>query len=58
MWSSQDHKWGGPGPSSCACPGSTYVHIGPCGNQILIMKFYKNENWKKLKLGFEMAIEI
>jgi hypothetical protein len=20
-----DHKWGGPGPSFCACPGPTYV---------------------------------
>jgi hypothetical protein len=37
------HKWGGPGPSFCACPGPTYVHLGPCGNQILIMKFYKNK---------------
>ncbi len=36
-----DHKWCGPGPSSCECPGPTHVHLGPCGNQILIMKFYK-----------------
>jgi hypothetical protein len=46
-----DHKWGGPRPSSCACPGPTYVHLGPCGNQILIMKFHKIKIWKKLKLG-------
>ncbi len=26
-------------------------HLGPFGNQILITKFYKNEIWKKLKLG-------